>query len=122
MPETIGRKADGTSGGTVSLSEKLFNAKINPGLMHQAVVNEATNSRQDTRNTKTRGEVAGGGQEAVPSKREQAGRGREPFRPRIIGTAASSSGRIRVICRPNCPKRPAGRRWLRHCPQRLPTA
>lgn len=75
MPETILKKSDGSSGGNVSLSEKLFNAKINPGLMHQAVVNEATNSRQDTRDTKTRGEVAGGGRK--PYRQKGTGRARQ---------------------------------------------
>lgn len=75
MPETILKKADGSSGGTVSLSEKLFSAKINPGLMHQAVVNEATNSRQDTRDTKTRAEVAGGGRK--PYRQKGTGRARQ---------------------------------------------
>ncbi len=75
MPETILKKADGTSGGNVSLSPKLFSAKINPGLMHQAVVNEATNSRQDTRNTKTRAEVAGGGRK--PYAQKGTGRARQ---------------------------------------------
>ncbi len=75
MPETILRKSDGSSGGTVSLSEKLFSAKINPGLMHQAVVNEATNSRQDTRDTKTRAEVAGGGRK--PYRQKGTGRARQ---------------------------------------------
>ena len=75
MPETILKKTDGTSGGNVSLSEKLFNAKINPGLMHQAVVNEATNSRQDTRDTKTRAEVAGGGRK--PYRQKGTGRARQ---------------------------------------------
>ncbi len=75
MPETTLRKADGSSGGNVSLSEKLFSAKINPGLMHQAVVNEATNSRQDTRDTKTRAEVAGGGRK--PYRQKGTGRARQ---------------------------------------------
>ncbi len=75
MPETTLRKVDGSSGGSVSLSEKLFNAKINPGLMHQAVVNEATNSRQDTRETKTRAEVAGGGRK--PYRQKGTGRARQ---------------------------------------------
>jgi len=75
MPETILRKSDGTSGGNVSLSDKLFSAKINPGLMHQAVVNEATNSRQDTRDTKTRAEVAGGGRK--PYRQKGTGRARQ---------------------------------------------
>lgn len=75
MPDTILRKADGSSGGNVSLSEKLFSAKINLGLMHQAVVNEATNSRQDTRDTKTRAEVAGGGRK--PYRQKGTGRARQ---------------------------------------------
>lgn len=75
MPETILKKSDGSSGGNVSLSEKLFHAKINPGLMHQAVVNEATNSRQDTRDTKTRAEVAGGGRK--PYRQKGTGRARQ---------------------------------------------
>ncbi|MGI4789757.1 MAG: 50S ribosomal protein L4 [Janthinobacterium lividum] len=75
MPETILKKADGTSGGNVSLSDTLFSAKINPGLMHQAVVNEATNSRQDTRNTKTRADVAGGGRK--PYAQKGTGRARQ---------------------------------------------
>jgi len=75
MPDTMLKKADGTSGGTVSLSEKLFSAKVNPGLMHQAVVNEATNSRQDTRDTKTRAEVAGGGRK--PYRQKGTGRARQ---------------------------------------------
>ena len=75
MPDTILQKADGTSGGTLTLSDTLFAAKINPGLMHQAVVNEATNSRQDTRDTKTRGEVAGGGRK--PYRQKGTGRARQ---------------------------------------------
>ena len=75
MPETTLRKADGSNGGNVSLSDKLFSAKINPGLMHQAVVNEATNSRQDTRDTKTRAEVAGGGRK--PYRQKGTGRARQ---------------------------------------------
>ncbi len=75
MPETTLRNADGSNGGNVSLSDKLFSAKINPGLMHQAVVNEATNSRQDTRDTKTRAEVAGGGRK--PYRQKGTGRARQ---------------------------------------------
>jgi large subunit ribosomal protein L4 len=75
MPETTIRKADGSQGGSVTLSDRLFSAKINPGLMHQAVVTQATNSRQDTRDTKTRGEVAGGGRK--PYRQKGTGRARQ---------------------------------------------
>ncbi len=75
MPNTTIKKADGTSGGDVVLSESLFGASINLGLMHQAVQNEFVNRRQDTRNTKTRGEVAGGGKK--PYRQKGTGRARQ---------------------------------------------
>jgi large subunit ribosomal protein L4 len=75
MPNATLKKQDGASAGSVVLSDKLFGAKVTPGLMHQAVLNEATNSRQDTRNTKTRGEVAGGGRK--PYKQKGTGRARQ---------------------------------------------
>src|SRR5579875_2644995 len=75
MPNTTIKKADGTSGGNVVLSESLFGAKINVGLMHQAVQNEFTNSRQDTRDTKTRAVVAGGGRK--PYRQKGTGRARQ---------------------------------------------
>ena len=71
MPNATIKKQDGASAGSVVLSDKLFGAKVTPGLMHQAVLNEATNSRQDTRNTKTRGEVAGGGRKPYRPKRHR---------------------------------------------------
>jgi large subunit ribosomal protein L4 len=69
------KKTDGSTGGTVVLSEKIFGAKIVVGLMHQAVLTEAINTRQDTRNTKTRGEVAGGGRK--PYRQKGTGRARQ---------------------------------------------
>ncbi len=75
MPTIPIRKADGASGETVVLSETLFGAKVNLGLMHQAVRAEMTNARQDTRNTKTRGEVTGGGRK--PYRQKGTGRARQ---------------------------------------------
>jgi large subunit ribosomal protein L4 len=75
MPTTTIRKADGTSGGDLVLSDAAFSKPINLGLMHQAVLNEAVNSRQDTRNTKTRADVAGGGRK--PYKQKGTGRARQ---------------------------------------------
>lgn len=75
MPTTTVRKPDGTSGKKIVLNDKIFSAKIAPGLMHSAVRAEAVNSRQDTRNTKTRGEVAGGGRK--PYRQKGTGRARQ---------------------------------------------
>ena len=58
MPTTLNSKnSDGSAGSAVQGSDKLFAAKVNRGLIHQAVQAEMTNSRQGTQSTKTRGEV-----------------------------------------------------------------
>jgi large subunit ribosomal protein L4 len=57
MPQTTLKKSDGSGAGSAVLSEKLFGAKINKGLIHQAVLTEVGNSRQGTQSTKTRGTV-----------------------------------------------------------------
>jgi large subunit ribosomal protein L4 len=57
MPTVTLKKSDGTGGGNAQLSDKLFDAKVNKGLLHQAVQAEMTNSRQGTQSTKTRGTV-----------------------------------------------------------------
>lgn len=76
MPTTTSiRKADGSSAGDVVLSDALFGRTINVGLMHQAVKNEAVNTRQDTRNTKTRAIVSGGGRK--PYRQKGTGRARQ---------------------------------------------
>src|SRR5687767_6825895 len=75
MPTVKSTKADGKAGSAVVLNDSIFAAKINTGLMHQAVQAERTNSRQDTRDTKTRGEVAGGGRK--PYRQKGTGRARQ---------------------------------------------
>lgn len=75
MPDVSVKKADGSRAGSVSLPPRLFEAKVNVGLMHQAVLNESINSRQDTRNTKTRADVAGGGRK--PYRQKGTGRARQ---------------------------------------------
>lgn len=51
------KKLDGKAGKAVKGSDKLFGASVNHSLIHQAIQTEATNSRQGTQSTKTRGEV-----------------------------------------------------------------
>ena len=58
MPTTLNvKKLDGSAGKAVKASDKVFAAKINTGLIHQAVLTEMTNRRQGTQSTKTRGVV-----------------------------------------------------------------
>jgi large subunit ribosomal protein L4 len=46
---------------TVELPAQIFEAQVNVDLMHQAYVRQMANARLGTHNTKTRGEVSGGG-------------------------------------------------------------
>ena len=60
---------------TVELPEAIFSATINLDLMHQAYVRQMANARLGTHDTKTRGEVAGGGRK--PWKQKGTGRARQ---------------------------------------------
>ncbi|MCK5460886.1 50S ribosomal protein L4 [Candidatus Gracilibacteria bacterium] len=50
--------ASGEKKGTVDLKEQIFGAKINPDLMHRAVIMRLANAREPIAHTKTRAEVA----------------------------------------------------------------
>jgi large subunit ribosomal protein L4 len=66
---------DGKESGQVELPEAIFNAPINEGVLHQAVRRQLANDRQGTHETKTRGEVSGGGKK--PWKQKGTGRARQ---------------------------------------------
>jgi len=65
----------------VELPAAVFEAPINVDLMHQAYTRQMANARLGTHNTKTRGEVAGGG--------------RKPWRQK--GTGRARQGSIRAV-------------------------
>jgi large subunit ribosomal protein L4 len=65
----------------VELPAAIFEAPINVDLMHQAYMRQMANARLGTHNTKTRGEVAGGG--------------RKPWRQK--GTGRARQGSIRAV-------------------------
>lgn len=75
MPNATIRKTDGQTAGSVVLNDRIFGARIDGNLMHLAVKVERTNSRQDTRSTKTRAAVAGGGRK--PYRQKGTGRARQ---------------------------------------------
>ena len=54
--------------GTAQLSDALFAAPMNYGVVHQALVMYQQNKRQGTHSTKTRAEVSGGGRKPWPQK------------------------------------------------------
>jgi large subunit ribosomal protein L4 len=75
MPSTTLYSKTGADLGTVELPEVLFNAEINEALMHQAVTAQLAGRRVGTHDTKTRGEVRGGG--AKPYRQKGTGRARQ---------------------------------------------
>jgi len=66
---------DGKQSGTIELPEAVFNAPVNEAVLHQAVRRQLANDRQGTHETKTRGEVSGGGKK--PWKQKGTGRARQ---------------------------------------------
>lgn len=67
--------ADGKESGQVELPEAIFNAPVNAAVLHQAMLRQQANDRQGTAQTKTRGEVSGGGKK--PWKQKGTGRARQ---------------------------------------------
>ncbi len=69
---------DGSKRGELTLEDSLFGIKVNPALVHQAVVAQTASSRAPIAHTKTRGEVAGTGKK--PWKQKGTGRARHGSR------------------------------------------
>jgi large subunit ribosomal protein L4 len=74
MPEVDLLNCKGETIGKISLPGEIFAQKVNPGLIHEALVSQLAMSRQGTASTKTRGEVSGGG--AKPWRQKGTGRAR----------------------------------------------
>lgn len=78
MAEMTILKANGSKGAKLELSDSLFAAPINEGLVHAAVVRQMANRRLGTADTMTRGEVRGGGRK--PWRQKGTGRARQGSR------------------------------------------
>jgi len=78
MPSTTLYSKTGADLGTVELPETLFGAPVNEALLHQAVTAQLAGRRVGTADTKTRGEVRGGG--AKPYRQKGTGRARQGTR------------------------------------------
>ena len=76
--------AQGKKAGTAELPAALFDANTNIPLIHQVVVAQLAAARQGTHDTKTRGEVRGGG--AKPWRQKGTGRARHGSRRSPIWT------------------------------------
>jgi len=75
MPQTTLYDKTGASVGSVELSDELFAAPVNVAVLHQVVTAQLAGRRMGTHDTKTRGEVRGGGRK--PYRQKGTGRARQ---------------------------------------------
>ena len=88
MPQTTLYRKTGEEAGSVELPDALFAAPVNAAVLHQAVVAQLAGRHLGTHDTKTRGEVAGGGKK--PYRQKGTGRARQGSRraPHFTGGGA----------------------------------
>ena len=88
MAQTTLFRKTGEEAGMVDLPDALFAAPVNAAVLHQAVVAQLAGRRLGTHDTKTRGEVAGGGKK--PYRQKGTGRARQGSRraPHFAGGGA----------------------------------
>ena len=75
MPKVPVYNPEGQTVGELALSDAIFGVKPEAGLIHEAVIAARANARPVVANTKTRGEVRGGGKK--PWKQKGTGRARQ---------------------------------------------
>jgi len=78
MPQTILYDKTGAEIGNVDLSDELFAAPVNVAVLHQVVLAQLAGRHLGTHDTKTRGEVRGGGRK--PYRQKGTGRARQGHR------------------------------------------
>ena len=78
MPQTTLYDRTGKSVGSVELADALFAAPVNAAVLHQVVTAQLAGRRTGTHDTKTRGEVRGGGRK--PYRQKGTGRARQGHR------------------------------------------
>ena len=78
MPQTTLYDRTGASLGDVELPDELFAAEVNAAVIHQVVTAQLAGRRIGTHDTKTRGEVRGGGKK--PYRQKGTGRARQGSR------------------------------------------
>ena len=88
----------------MDLPEEIFDVQANVALMHQVVVAQQAAARQGTHDTKTRGEVSGGG--------------KKPYRQKGTGRARQGSTRAPQFVGGGVVARPARRVTTRSGPRR----
>ena len=82
MPKVALYNTNGEQVGEIELSDSVFGVSVHQSVLHDAVVVHLANQRQGTHDTKTRGEVSGGGRKPWRQKgtgRARAGSSRSPI-------------------------------------------
>src|SRR6266511_4272706 len=75
MPQTTLYDRTGATVGSLELSDELFAAPVNAAVLHQVVTAQLAGRRTGTADTRTRGEVRGGGKK--PYRQKGTGRARQ---------------------------------------------
>ncbi|MCC6167909.1 MAG: 50S ribosomal protein L4 [Caldilineaceae bacterium] len=91
--------------GEIEVSDVVFSAPVNNSLMHQALLRQLSNARLGTHDTKTRGEVAGGG--------------RKPWRQKGTGRARQGSTRAPQWVGGGAVFGPAPRTYMKAMPKKM---
>jgi len=100
---------DGSAGGSsVELPAHVFDVPANIPLMHQVVVGQLAAARQGTHDTKTRGEVRGGG--------------RKPYRQKGTGRARQGSTRAPQFAGGGVSHGPTPRDYTQKTPKKMKAA
>jgi len=75
MASAVLRGPEGGKTGTLDLPEAAFGGEVHGAVLHQALLRQLAGARQGTHDTKTRGEVRGGGRK--PYRQKGTGRARQ---------------------------------------------
>jgi large subunit ribosomal protein L4 len=102
------RDAKGKSTGTVTLPADVFDVQVNVPLIHQVVVAQLAAARQGTHDTKSRGEVRGGG--------------RKPYRQKGTGRARQGSVRAPQFAGGGVVHGPTPRSYAQRTPKKMKAA
>jgi large subunit ribosomal protein L4 len=100
--------ATGKVAGTVELPDAVFDVQVNVPLVHQVVVAQLAAARQGTHDTKTRGEVRGGG--------------RKPYRQKGTGRARQGSLRAPQFAGGGTVHGPTPRSYAQRTPKKMKAA
>ena len=98
----------GEVAGTVELPAEHFEVQVNVPLLHQVVVAQLAAARQGTHDTKTRGEVRGGG--------------KKPFRQKGTGRARQGSTRAPQFTGGGTVHGPSPRSYVQRTPKKMKAA